>query len=252
VAVITGAGRGLGRAIAQTFACEEAAVMVADLSGEEDDTARLIQQQGGRAAPVRVDVTRRQDVQHMAARAHDTFGRIDILVNNAGIILTNPFLDISEDEWDRQFDVIAKGTYLCSQEIARGMVQRARGGSIITISSSGGRRPLADEAAYCAAKASVLMLTRVLALELASYGITANTVCPGMIETEMLEKALRELAGRLGTSPETVKATERREIPLGRFGVPNDVAEACVYLASDAAAYVTGACIDITGGWMLP
>jgi NAD(P)-dependent dehydrogenase (short-subunit alcohol dehydrogenase family) len=182
----------------------------------------------------------------------ETFGRVDILVNNAGVIVNKPFLEISEEEWEWQFDVITKGTYLCSQEIARGMARRADGGRIINISSSGGRRPLADESAYCAAKASVLMLTRVMALELAPYGITANAVCPGMIATEMLDKALREVALRRGVSEQEVKRGELLGVPLRRFGSPLDVAEACVYLASDAAAYVTGACIDITGGWMLP
>ena len=252
VAVITGAGRGLGRAIARAFVREGASVIVADISGEENETARLIQHEGGRAAPARVDVTLRRDVQALAARTLEMFGRIDILVNNAGVITNKPFLEISEKEWDGQFDVITKGTYLCSQEIARGMVQRAEGGRIINISSSGGHRPLADESAYCAAKASVLMLTRVMALELAPYGITANAVCPGMIETEMLDKALREIARRRGVSEQDIKREELIGVPLRRFGSPHDVAEACVYLASDAAAYVTGACIDITGGWMLP
>ena len=251
-AVVTGAGRGLGRAIAWAFAREGASVVVADISGEEHETAQLIQREGGRAAPARVDVTRRQDVQTLAARAVETCGRVDILVNNAGVIVNKPFLEISEEEWEWQFDVITKGTYLCSQEIARVMAQRADGGRIINISSSGGRRPLAEESAYCAAKASVLMLTRVMALELAPYGITANAVCPGMIDTEMLDKAFREIARRRGVSAEAVKRAELLGVPLRRLGRPVDVAEACVYLASDAAAYVTGACIDITGGWMLP
>ena len=132
------------------------------------------------------------------------------------------------------------------------MVRRAAGGRIVTISSSGGRRPLGEEAAYCAAKASVIALTQAMALELAPHGITANVVCPGMIETDMLDAALAEIARRRGVSVENIKRENLRDVPMGRFGRPEDVAEACVYLASDAAGYVTGACMDITGGWMLP
>ena len=253
VAVVTGAGRGLGRAIARAFAREGAPVLVSDISGEEEETVRLIlHEDGGTAAPVRVDVTRPQDIQIMAARAVELFGGIDILLNNAGVIINKPFLETSEEDWDRQFDVISKGTFLCSREIAQRMVQRAEGGRIINISSSGAHRPVVDESAYCAAKTSVLMLTRAMALELAPYGITVNAVCPGMIDTEMLNEALREVARRRGVSEQDVKRAEVDAVPLRRFGNPRDVADACVYLASDAAAYVTGACIDITGGWMLP
>jgi NAD(P)-dependent dehydrogenase (short-subunit alcohol dehydrogenase family) len=252
VAAVTGAGRGLGRAIAIALAQEGAAVVAADITGAEEECARLIVGNGGRAVAIRADVARRPDARGMVGCAEATFGRLDILINNAGVIVNKAFLDLDEPDWDRQFDVIAKGTFLCSQEAAASMVRRAAGGRIVTISSSGGRRPLADEAAYCAAKASVIALTQAMALELAPHGITANVVCPGMIETDMLDAALGEIARRRGVSIEDIKRENLRDVPMGRFGRPEDVAAACVYLASDAAGYVTGACMDITGGWMLP
>lgn len=236
VAVITGAGQGIGGAIALKFAQEQAAIVVADIDLEKaGQTAREIVEQGGKAAAFLADVTDSRDAGHLMEEAVERFGRLDILVNNAGVYPTAPVIDIEEAEWDRVIDINLKGTFLCSQAAIKHMLVQ-RSGVIVNIASVDAKTRTTGNAHYAAAKAGVISFTRTLACEMASYGIRVNAVAPGWIATETLK----------AKSERWRQAVE--EIPLGRLGTPEDVAEAVLFLVSDSATYITGEILDVNGG----
>ena len=184
--IITGAARGIGKGIALTLAREGAAIVVADRNAEgAEHTAGEIRAAGGAAKGVAVDVTNRDDVHRLMQTAVAEFGRVDVLVNNAGVVSNTPILDLSEPEWDLTLAVNLKGVFLCSQSAARIMAAR-RSGRIINISSLSGKVGAPGQAAYCASKHAVLGLTKVMAIDLAPYGINVNAICPGNTETEMM------------------------------------------------------------------
>ncbi len=239
VAIITGSGRGIGREMARLFATEGARVAVADI--DEDGaraTAAAIATEGAEAYPVVVDIADPGDVELLIRRVVARWGRVDILVNNAGVGLNKPFLDTTLDEWDRVLRVNLTGTFLCAQAAAREMVRRGSG-RIVNVSSISGQRGGQGRAAYGTAKAGVIVLTRVLAVELGPRGINVNAIAPGPVDTDQ---------SRDTHTPATRRAYRDR-IPLGRYGERREIAAAAVFLASAAADFVNGAVLNVDGGF---
>ena len=272
IALITGAGgeHGLGRAIARRFAEEGADLVLVDVAATGlrvsaatptsgwrgiEAVAEEIRQRGRRVITALADVRVAAQVQAVVARALAEFGRIDVLVNNAGApgsLDRTLVVDLPEDSWDTVLDTNLKGTFLVSQAVARTMVERGGPGRIISMSSQWGKKGGARRAAYCASKFGIIGFTQSLAQELAAFGITVNAICPSAIETERLD--------HLGLQPDGsvdlfVREQRIKDIgaatPLGRVGRPTDVAEVAAFLAGDAAEYITGQSINVTGGGVM-
>ena len=236
-AVVTGGGSGIGKAIAQGLIAEGARVAIVDIdAGRADVAAREL---GAAAVAIHADVSRPEDAVRLAAEAARQLGKIDILVHSAGVGAERSFLDTTPEEWRRIIDIDLSGTFYTCQAVARVMAGR-RYGRIVTLASTAGIRGGTGRTAYGAAKGGVITLTKVMAVELAQYGITANTLAPGAIETELVKKM---------HSAET-RVVYRRGIPLDRYGVPEEVAAAALFLASDEARYVTGAVLAVDGGFL--
>jgi len=236
VAAVTGAGQGIGRAISLALVREGAAVVVSDINLEmARQTVQEIEARGGQAVALKVDVTNLQDAEALTERAVQSFGKLDILVNNAGIYPSAPIIEIAEEEWDLVMAINLKGVFLCSQTAVRQMMVQ-RQGVIVNIASVDAKTRTTGNAHYAASKAGVISFTRTLACEVASYGIRVNAVSPGWIGTE----TLRQKSARWRQAVE--------EIPVGRLGTPEDVAEAVLFLVSDVAGYITGEILDVNGG----
>jgi len=242
VAVVTGSTRGIGRAIAEGLAGAGAAVAVNGRNAEATQTvAAAIAAAGGKSIAVPADISKAEDVGRLIDVTVATFGRLDILVNNAGISpYYKPAEAMTEAEWDDIMKVNLKGVFLCCQAAGRVMIPQ-RSGRIINISSIAGKVALPRLIAYSSAKGAINQLTRVLAVEWAPHRILVNAIAPGYIETD-LTKGLRENPKRLDAMI--------RQIPLGRLGKPTEIVGAAIYLASDAASYVTGQMLDVDGGWL--
>ncbi len=241
VAFVTGAANGIGRATALTFAGEGASVVVADVSEQgNQDTARMIEEAGGRALAVGCDVSRAEDVKAALDQTVGTFGRLDFAFNNAGV--EQPITaaaDLTEQEWDRIVDINLRGVFLCMRhEIP--LLLKQGGGAIVNTSSGAGVKGIAGQAAYCAAKFGIVGLTKAAALDYAKANIRVNAVCPGIIETPMMDR----FSGGTPEGRERVIAQE----PVGRMGKPEEIAAAVVWLCSDAAAFVVGHAMVIDGG----
>jgi glucose 1-dehydrogenase len=243
VAIVTGAGTGIGQAIATAFAAEGASVVVDYVGkpGSADETLKKIQSAGGQAISVAADVSDLVQVQNLVQQAVSKFGKLDILVNNAGIEFKHPFLEYPFELWNKVIAVDLSGPWLCAQAAAQQMVKQGGGGRIINISSVHEDLPMQTNAAYCAAKGGLRMLMRTIAVELAPHQITVNNIGPGAIFTP-IDKDVE-------SNPEIEKQL-MAEIPLGRWGRPEEVAELAVYLASDAASYITGSTHFIDGGML--
>ncbi len=243
-AIVTGARRGIGRGIVLALAEAGADVVVSDISQEDcQKVVEEIEGLGKRAFAVKCDVTQKSEVDEMVKKTVEEFGKIDILVNNAGIAPLKPFLEISEEEWDKVLDVNLKGYFLCAQAAAREMVKQ-KSGKIVNIASVAmGQMGVgfANLAHYCASKGGVAALTEELCLELTPKGINVNAIAPGVIETPMSEPILAD--------PEVKKGLLAR-IPRGRVGQPEDVAHAVVFLSSAEADYISGAVLTVDGGWL--
>ena len=254
-AVVTGAGRGIGRAIALRFAEEKAHVTVADINEENArGVVQEIEEAGGRALPLKVDVTDKADAERIVRETVKQFGRLDILVNNAGIGVIAPLMDTSEDMWDVLMDVNAKGVLLCSQAAARHMIAQGSGGRIINNASGAGKIATGKDVplgAYAASKHAVVGLTKQMGLELSSHGILVNCVCAGIVDTPMWDLIDREVAKLEGAPLGSVKARAVERIPLGRIEKPEDVANMVAFLASSDASYITAQALNVCGG-MLP
>ena len=237
VALVTGGARGIGKAIALRLAGEGAKVAIVDLMDAGVETAREVEQATGRATTfVKADISKEADAKAAVAAAEEALGPIDILVNNAGITRDGLALTMSEGDWDAVLTVNLKGSFLMSKAVLRGMIKRRRG-SIISISSVVARRGNAGQINYSAAKAGLIGLTKSLAREVASRNVRVNAVAPGYIETEMTakldEKSRQALIG---------------QIPLGRIGAPEAVADAVAFLAGDQSSFITGAVLAVDGG----
>ena len=249
IAIVSGAGQGLGRAIALELAAHGVLVEIAERNRETgDETARLIRDAGGAARVHATDVTSESSVQETVSAALAQHDRIDILVNNAGVGQTvQPLIELSREEFDRVLAVNLTGTFLCSKWVARSMVRR-ESGVIVNISSLNGFAAAPLVASYNAAKAGVISLTQTMAVELAPYGVRVNAVAPGPVYTEFNRKVMQERAAFLGVTEEQMVERVRAAVPLGRWGEPQDIAHAVVWLCSDQAAWVTGQVLPVTGG----
>jgi NAD(P)-dependent dehydrogenase (short-subunit alcohol dehydrogenase family) len=267
VALVTGAARrrGIGRATALRLAHEGADVACLDIarpyadfpgygvaSGDElDEVVREIQASGRRAVALRADVSRWDEVHGAVAAAWDALGRIDFCCNVAGGAAmgmgAGPLLQIGEGEWDRVIDVNLKGTWMVARACAERMLAAGNGGRIVNVSSQAGKRGFPMLGAYCAAKAGVILLTQVLAQELGASNITVNAVCPGTVDTDLLNKdgQFEKMVGMMEGSAEKWIA---REIPLRRLQTADDVAATIAFLCSDDAAYITGEAVNVSGG----
>ncbi|WP_281486692.1 3-oxoacyl-[acyl-carrier-protein] reductase [Lysinibacillus sphaericus] len=241
VVVVTGASRGIGRAIALKLA-DEGAKVVVNYSGSQakaEEVVAIILEGGGEAIAVQASVSQTEEVTALMDTAVKTFGSLDILVNNAGITRDNLLMRMKENEWDDVLDTNLKGVFLCTKAVTRQMMKQ-RAGRIINISSIVGVAGNAGQANYVAAKAGVIGLTKTTAKELASRNILVNAIAPGFIETEMTDQL-----------PEDIKQGMLTQIPLAKLGQPEDIAKAVVFLASDDANYMTGQTLHIDGGMVM-
>ncbi|MCL4436729.1 MAG: glucose 1-dehydrogenase [Thaumarchaeota archaeon] len=238
IAIVTGASRGLGRAIAIGLAKAGANLVVTDVL-DVSGTVEEIQSIGREAAGLKVDVSKKKDVEEMTKQTINKFGRIDILVNNAGIYRSAPAESMSEEDWDKVIDINLKGEFLCAQEVGKQMI-RQREGKIINIASVAGRSASPQSAAYNASKAGVILLTKTLAVEWAKHNVQVNAICPGVFFTPMTEGLIED---------ERFLNTLKKDVPMARPGVPEEIVGAVIFLTSKASSYVTGHALVVDGGW---
>ena len=240
VAMVTGGARGIGRAIAEGLAQRGAHVVVADINADEaSETASVLASLGVKAMGMRLDVSNSEEVKKIFEEMRKEFNRIDILVNNAGITRDGLLLRMKEEDWDSVMDINLKSVFLCSREAIKDMSQQ-RYGRIVSISSVAAFMGNPGQANYGASKAGIVGLTKTLAREYASRGITVNAVAPGFIQTAMTD-----------VLPERVKEEVKKQVPLGRFGTVKDVAHAVIFLASPDSGYITGHVIHVNGGMFM-
>jgi 2-hydroxycyclohexanecarboxyl-CoA dehydrogenase len=239
-ALVTGAGRGIGRAIALALARDGAQVAVADLEGANAERVRAeAASLGPRAIAIQVDLTRRREVEAMVGRAVSELGSVDILVNNAGWDKVEPFLESDEDTWDKIIALNFKALLYTCRAAVPGMVERG-GGRVVNIASDAGRGGSFGQAVYSGTKGAVIAFSKTLARELARHKVGVNVVCPGLTETQLLQDCREQM-------PKVMDAVTRA-IPWGRVGTPEEVAEAVAFLASPAAEYITGQTLSVSGG----
>lgn len=244
IAVITGADSGIGRAIALQFAAEGATVVINYAHAQEKAEAVLqaIEQKQGRASIIQANIGDHQQAIGLVQQAVERYGRLDILVNNAGMEIHSPFVDVTEEMFDRVLNIDLKGAFFCAQAAARVMIEQHIQGRIINTSSVHEDLAMPQNAPYCCAKGAMRMLMRTIAIELAPYKITVNNIAPGAIHTP--------IDADVEADPEKMAAL-LKEIPLARMGQPEEVAKLATYLASDASAYITGSTYVIDGGLMI-
>jgi len=244
VAIITGARRGMGRTHALKLAEAGVKVVVSDIS--QDDCQKVvdeIKKKKGEGLAVKCDVSKKEEVEKMVAAAIKKFGKIDILVNNAGIAQFKPFLEMTEEEWDRTLDINLKGQFLCAQACAKEMAKQKKGVIINIASVAMGQIGIGfpNIAHYCASKGGIVGMTEALATELASLNIRVNAISPGWIETPMIDP--------LKQDPKMMEGTMAR-VPMRRVGTPEEVSNLVLFLASDVSSYMTGSAVVIDGGWL--
>ncbi len=237
VALITGAAQGIGKAIALMLAKNGADIVVSDINLDKaQETSREIEAMGRRSMAIKVDVSKSEEVEQMVEKIINEFGKIDILVNNAGITRDKLILRMTEEDWDTVLNVNLKGTFNCTKAVIRHM-SKQKSGKIVNIASVSGEMGNPGQANYSASKAGVIGFTKTIAREFAQRGINVNAIAPGYIETPMTD-----------VLPEKVKEELKKMIPLERLGKPEDVAQAVLFLVSEASSYITGQVLNVNGG----
>jgi acetoin reductase-like protein len=248
-ALVTGAGQGIGRAIALRLAREGYALALADINPASLEAARgEIEAGGGQALPIQADLAQTAEIERMVQQAAVGLGRLDVLVNNAGRLITRAFMDVTETDWDATLGLDLKTVFFATQAAARVMIAAATPGRIVNIASISGRSGRPDQAPYAAAKAGVISLTRSAALALAPHGITVNAVCPGVVDTPLTRQLHVDRARAAGITPEESLARMLARVPLGRIETPDDVAGVVAFLCSADGAYITGQTLNVCGG----
>lgn len=243
VVIVTGAGNGIGRVIAKQFACEGAKVVVADINDSAgSSTANDIIDSGGTALSVTTDVTDEKQVETLVEQVVNRFGSIDVLVNNAGISVHKLLIELEREAWDRQIEVQLTGPFLTTKHVGRQMISQGKGGKIVNISSVASLMGRVKTGPHCASKGGLNMLTKVAAMELAQYSVNVNAVAPGLIDVPA-QRDEQNLS-------EAYKNSYLKEVPLGRIGLPSDIANMVLFLCSDEAEWITGQVFLVDGGLM--
>jgi len=237
-AIVTGASRGLGRAMAIGLAEAGANIVITDVL-DTKEAVKEIEALGVKAMGLKVDVTKTKDIDNMVQKTLQKFKKIDILINNAGVYYPTPVLDMAEKDWDKIISVNLKGNLMCARAVGKEMV-RQKSGAIVNIASVAGIMAFAQSAAYNASKAAIIMLTKTLATEWAPYGVRVNTICPGIFATDMTKGLLNDKG---------FQTMVKTKIPMARYAVPDELKGAALYLASDASSYTTGHALVVDGGW---
>jgi NAD(P)-dependent dehydrogenase (short-subunit alcohol dehydrogenase family) len=251
VAIVTGGGRGIGRATALELARLGAGIVVAELdAANAQRTADEVAGLGRPALAVATDVTRRADLDAMVRRALERFGRIDVLVNNAGIYRAAATLDVSEEHWDAVMAINARAVFFTTQAVLPTMIAQHRG-AIVSLASMAGKIGSRTNLPYNVSKAAVISMTKSLALAHAADGIRVNCVCPGFVETDMWAKVSHEQGAMLGMSPDDFTKARLNSVPLGRMETPQDVANVIGFLASSKSGYMTGQALSVDGGLVM-
>ena len=244
VAIVTGARRGMGRTHALSLAQAGAKVVVSDISLDDcEKVVKEIKKARGQAIAIQCDVSKKSEVDQMLKKTVEKWGRVDILVNNAGICQFKPFLDLTEEEWERTININLKGYFLCSQAAAKQMAKQKSGVIVNIASVAMGQQGIGfpNIAHYCASKGGIVAMTEALAVELAPYNIKVNAIAPGMIETPMIDPIKQD--------PKQMEAILAR-VPMRRAGDPQEVSNLVLFLASDESSYMTGSTVVVDGGWL--
>jgi meso-butanediol dehydrogenase/(S,S)-butanediol dehydrogenase/diacetyl reductase len=248
--LVTGGAAGMGRAIAEAFLGEGANVLIADINGDRvAETAEELSSGDSKVSSLSCDVTNSDQVTEMVRRGDESLGGIDILVNNAGVITMDKVVDVTEKDWDFVMDVNAKGVFLCVKAVIPGMLERGKG-NIVNIASQAGKRGYKLFAHYCASKAAVIVFSKGVALEVAPT-IRVNCVCPGIVNTEMMDREYVWEEEMTGEAKESIKTRWMSGIPMGRFQEPQDIARVAMFLASEDSSEMTGQAINVTGGMVM-
>jgi NAD(P)-dependent dehydrogenase (short-subunit alcohol dehydrogenase family) len=241
IAIVTGSGRGIGKSTALELAKEGAKVVVSDIDIKEcQNVCDEIKKIGSDAIAVKCDISKKNDIDAMIKKTMQKFQKIDILINNAGVVLTKPFVEMTEKDWDFVLDINLKGVFLCTNAVVKQMIKQ-KSGKIISVASIAGEVGFMNNSAYCASKAGIINLTRELALELSPHNINVNAIAPGVIATKMTEDMLKD---------KKTKEVLLTSTPLGRVGQPEEIGKAVVFLASDDSNFITGHTLVVDGGWL--
>jgi len=241
IAIVTGSGRGIGKSTVLELAKEGAKVVVSDIDIKEcQNVCDEIKKIGSDAIAVKCDISKKSDVDAMIKKTMQKFQKIDILINNAGVVLTKPFVEMTEKDWDFVLDINLKGVFLCTNAVVKQMIKQ-KSGKIISVASTAGEVGFMNTSAYCASKAGIINLTRELALELSPHNINVNAIAPGVIATKMTEDMLKD---------KKTKEVLLASTPLGRVGQPEEIGKAVVFLASDDSNFITGHTLVVDGGWL--